>query len=341
MGEIEVSELGTMKTIAKSKTEGKKKCLILINDNAGKCRKCSVENVKKALGEYDFTAVHLPSKAKINFEEFDTFAVCGGDGTLQIIMQKIYNLDKTVYYFPCGTLNDKAGAEKYSHATLSPHPVTIGKVDENVFTYVFASGAFTEIGYTAKQKDKQRFGVLAYVLKVLKAYEVNRIKCKITCQVEDSLMKNEDNIKGKISRNTDSKSRRKSDKTEIDNLMTKEFQGEFNLIMFIKSPRCFGFHFNKLYDEQDDGGHLVMIPSPKHDGLIGKVEMFFPFFKVFFLGLRKESEDGVIFKRIKSAMVSLPHNTTFCVDGERRDHIGDLNLSFEKTTCKLKIIDII
>ena len=84
-----------------------------------------------------------------------------------------------------------------------------------------------------------------------------------------------------------------------------------------------------------------MDPAPKLDGLLGKVEMFFPFFKVFFLGLRKESEDGIIFKRIKSANISLPHNTTFCVDGERRDHRGDLNLSFEKTICKLKIIDII
>ena len=307
-----------MKISANNNTE-EKKCLILINDNAGKCRKCSVENVKKVLGEYDFTAVHLPSNTKIDFEDFDTFAVCGGDGTLQIIMQEIYNLDKTVYYFPCGTLNDKAGAEKYSHTTLSPHPVTIGKVDENVFTYVFASGAFTEIGYTAKQKDKQKFGVLAYVLKVLKAYEVNRIKCKITCQVKDCLMKNEGD----------------------NNSVTKEFQGEYNLIMFIKSPRCFGFHFNKLYDEKDEGGHLLLIPSPKLDGLLGKVEMFFPFFKVFFLGLRKESEDGIIFKRIKSANISLPHNTTFCVDGERRDHRGDLNLSFEKTICKLKIIDII
>ena len=330
-----------MKINANNKTE-EKKCLILVNDNAGKCRKCSVENVKKVLGEYQFTSVHLPSNTKIDLEDFDTFAVCGGDGTLQIIMQEIYNLDKTVYYFPCGTLNDKAGAEKYSHTTLSPHPVTIGKVDENVFTYVFASGAFTEIGYTAKQKDKQRFGVLAYVLKVLKAYEVNRIKCKINCQVEDGLMKNEDNIKEEISRSTDKKSRRKSKKNEGDNnCVTKEFQGEFNLIMFIKSPRCFGFHFNKLYDEKDEGGHLVLIPSPKHDGLLGKVEMFFPFFKVFFIGLRKESEDGIVFKRIKSANISLPHNTTFCVDGERRDHVGDLNLSFEKTTCKLKIIDII
>lgn len=155
-------------------------------------------------------------------------------------------------------------------------------------------------------------------------------------------MKNEDNIKEEIRRITDKKSKRKLKKNEVDNnCVTREFQGEFNLIMFIKSPRCFGFHFNKLYDEQDEGGHLLLIPSPKHDGLLGKVEMFFPFFKVFFIGPRKESEDGIIFKRIKSARVSLPHNTTFCVDGERRDHVGDLNLSFEKTTCKLKIIDII
>lgn len=285
-----------------------KDCLILINDKAGKCRRCSVENVQKAIGEegenYRYSTLHLPTNKPINYDKYDAVAVCGGDGTLQIIMQQIYTTDKTIYYFPCGTLNDKAGAEKYCHATSTPHPVTIGKADGHVFTYVFAAGAFTEIGYTASQKSKRRFGVVAYLIKVLRAYRVNRICCKI----------------------------------ETDG---KTYQDAYNLVMLVKSPRCFGFHFNKIFDERDEGGHLLLIPSPKHDGLVGIVEMFFPFFKVFFVGLKKEEDsNGITFKRVKDLTMTLKDKVDFCVDGEKLTVSGVTKINFEKTKCRVKIIKV-
>lgn len=285
-----------------------KDCLIVINHNAGKCRRCTPENVKYALGKqgenFRYSTMHLPSNQPVNLNKYHAFAVCGGDGTLQIIMQKIYNFDKTVYYFPCGTLNDKAGAEKYCHALSSPRQITIGKARDNLFTYVYATGAFTEIGYTASQKSKRQLGVLAYAIKVLKAYKVNRIECRIETN-------------------------------------GKTYQGEFNLVMFIKSPRCFGFNFNKLYDERDLGGHMVLIRSPKHNGLVGMIEMFFPFFKVFFVGLNKEQDRGTItFKPVTNATLHLKKPTDFCVDGEKRTEHGQVDISFEKTMCKLQIIDV-
>jgi diacylglycerol kinase family enzyme len=285
-----------------------KDCLILINDRAGKCRRCSVESVKKAIGKegesYRYTTLHLPSNKPIDYTKFDGIAVCGGDGTLQIIMQQIYQLDKTVYYFPCGTLNDKAGAEKYCHTTLKPHSVTVGKANQTLFTYVYASGAFTEIGYTASQQSKRKLGVIAYLLKVLRSYRVNRIDCKV----------------------------------ETDG---KTYEGEYNLIMFIKSPRCFGFHFNRIHDEKDAGGHMLLISSPKHNGIIGKVEMFFPFFRVFFVGLRHEiDKNGITFKRVLDAKLTLGTPTNFCVDGEKLRECGEINLSFQPTACRLKIIDV-
>ncbi len=285
-----------------------KNCLIIVNHQAGKCERCSVEKVEKAIGERDFTICHLPFARNYNPLDFDEVAVCGGDGSLQIIMQQIFNLDKTLYYFPCGTLNDKAKAEKYAHSADTPHPVTIGKVDDKIFTYVYATGAFTEIGYTAKQEIKKKYGTLAYILKVVKAYRIHRIRAKITMPCEG----------GK----------------------TTDFVGEFNLIMFIKSPRCFGFHFNKAYSNNDEGGHLLLIRSPKHNGIVGLFEMFFPFFKTFFLGLKEEREGNIIFKHVKSATMHLYNPTSFCVDGEKVENSDTSVVSFEKTKCKLKIINV-
>ncbi len=284
-----------------------KNCLILINDKAGKCKKCSVEKVCGQIGNHNFTSMHLPCPYPIDLNKYDSLAVCGGDGTLQLIMQEIYRTDKTVYYFPCGTLNDKGKAEKYNHTQENPHQVTVGKIDDDLFTYVLAGGAFTEIGYTAQIQEKQKYGVFAYIMRVLKAYKINRIKCKITIE---------------------------------NNGETKDFVGDFNLVMFIKSPRCFGFKFNHAFDEKDEGGHLLLIRSPRHNGLLGKVEMFFPFFRVFFLGLKKERDDAIVFKHISNAKVYLNRPTDFCMDGEKHQLCGAKDLSFVKTNCKLKIIDV-
>ena len=284
-----------------------KNCLILINDKAGKCRRCSVDKIRGQIGDHTFTSVHLPCNMPLNLDGYDSLAVCGGDGTLQLIMQETYRTDKTIYYFPCGTLNDKGKAEKYNHTTDNPHPITIGKVDDKVFTYVLACGAFTDIGYNAKEKDKQRFGVLAYVMKVLKSYDVHRVKCKVTID---------------------------------DNNTEKDYVGEFNLVMFIKSPRCFGFKFNRAFDENDSGGHLLLIRSPRHKGILGKIEMFFPFFKVFFLGLKDEKEGAIIFKHIDKASLYLNCPVDFCMDGEKCTLSGAKDLSFLKTNCALQVIDI-
>ena len=243
----------------------------------------------------------------LNLKGYDSLAVCGGDGTLQLIMQEVYSTQKTIYYFPCGTLNDKGKAEKYNHTENRPHQVTLGMVDNDVFTYVLAGGAFTDIGYSADQKNKQRLGVLAYILRVVKSYQIHRIKCKISID--------EKGVK-------------------------KDYVGEFNLVMFIKSPRCFGFKFNHAFDEDDTGGHLLLIRSPKHSGIMGKIEMFFPFFRVFFMGLKNEKDGAIIFKHIDKARLYLSSQTDFCMDGEKRALCGARDLSFVKSNCKLQIIDV-
>ncbi len=277
------------------------KCLIVINKNAGKCRDCTFKRVEKALGKaFDYDIVYLSKDVNVNYSGYRNVAVCGGDGTLSSVLSEIYSTRRTIYYFPCGTLNDKAKAKRYA---ISPKPTVVGRANDGIFTYVLAAGAFTPIGYLAKVKNKKRLGILAYVFKILEAYKVNRIKAEVT-----------------------------SDGAEI-------CKGEFNLLMFLKSPRCFGFNFNRAYDEDSESAHLIAIRSPRHDGILGKIEMFFPFFRVFFLGLKTEQNGNVIFKRIENAELKLHSLTSFCVDGEQVFYKDNMNITFEKTDCRLKIVN--
>jgi len=300
-------------------------CLIIINRSAGSTDKISFDYVKKALGNrYKYACHTIPSDGEPKLGGYDALAVCGGDGTLSNVLSQVYDKRKDVFYFPYGTLNDKAGASKSlrknekTSANAEEHRAIVGVVsrvdcknrtDEKipsaqnatVFSYVYATGTFTPIGYTANVKMKKRFGVLAYLFEVLKEYKVERIRAQI---VADG----------------------------------NKFKGDFTLVMFIKSPRCFGFKFNKAYDEQAEAGHLVLIRSPKHNGLLGKIEIFFPFFRVFFLGLKREREGNIIFKSFESCTASFDDTIAFCKDGERDEASGKIKIDFQKTECHLNLM---
>lgn len=353
-----------------------KKCLIIINRAAGGSKKVSFDKVEKCLGDmYDYTRCTLPDDPDPNPREYDAVAICGGDGTLGSILGKVYDKAIDVWYFPVGTLNDKAKAERYEDSKTTcpscggkktgkqvivgrcadlPHnspqkqgrlwgpknlpneqglsyPIEckdfmgtpmweaqslpqesplqtetfVGTPNESgrLFTYVLAAGAFTPIGYTAKVSVKKKLGVLAYIGQVLKEYKPHRIYAKIDCG-------------------------------------SKCFEGEFNLIMFVKSPRCFGFKFNKAYDSESNSGHLVAIRSPKHDGMLGKIEMFFPFFKVFFIGMKSERDGKIVFKKIYSATFTHSEDIDYCRDGEKQTLSGGSHqIKFIRSLCNFNVIE--
>lgn len=291
-----------------------KTCLIIINKSAGGSDRISFEKVEKCLGDgYEYTRVAIPDSPDPDPARYDAVAVCGGDGTLGSVLNKVYDKDKEVWYFPSGTLNDKAKAERYISAkTKCPScggdktgkRIVVGRCDGSIFAYVFASGAFTPIGYTAEVKNKKKHGVTAYIGQVLKEYKVHRIKAEIVC----------------------------SDGTK--------YSGEFSLIMFVKSPRCFGFNFNKAFDENSKSGHLLAIRAPKQNGVMGKTQMFFPFFRAFFMGLKGERDGGIIFKRVSGATVKLIEKQNFCRDGEKKTlPAGEHKVEFVRSVCKFAIID--
>lgn len=300
-----------------------KKCLTVINNRAGSSRKISFEKVEECLGkDYSYDRCSLPNDELPPLVGYDAIAICGGDGTLSSILEEVYMLDIDVFYFPVGTLNDKAKANRYSHAKSNcptcdgdvvKKPIVIGKCAQNtdfsqnpkesVFTYVLACGSFTPIGYTAKVELKKKFGVLAYIGQVIKEYKPHRIHAKI----------------------------------DYDG---KHIEGEFSLIMFLKSPRCFGFRFNRDFKPDSASGHLVAIRSPKHNGFLGCIEMFFPFFRTFFIGLKKERDGKIIFARTYNLKLNLNEDIAFCKDGEKLTlQKGKSEICFKLSRCNFSVIE--
>lgn len=328
--------------------ENMKNCLILINQNAGSSRKISFAKVEKCLGDnYAYTEITLPCIDIPTYDYYDTIAICGGDGTLSNIMKDVHDKNIDVYFFPVGTLNDKAKANKHKHLDDDFKKLVIGKIqneniilhpkdngnranlniltnldmqesknenttltssqsanaNQDIFTYVFACGSFTPIGYCSNVKTKKKLGILAYVANIIREYKPYKIHAKI-------------------------------------DMNKKQIEDDFTLIMLLKSPRCFGFNFNKDFDAKSESGHLIAIRSPKHKNVLGYIEMFFPFFRVFFVGLKKQPRSkNIIFESISNIKIELKENTTFCRDGEK--HLlekGALKINFEKTKCNFHIV---
>lgn len=290
-----------------------KNCLIIINIKSGSSQKIGFDTVKKALGdEYNYTCCTLPNNSLDNIETFDAIAICGGDGTLSSILERVVHLPIDVFYFPVGTLNDKAKAQRYRHKNNDvAKPIVIGKCkkvgandDENIFTYVLAAGSFTPIGYTTKVEKKKKYGVFAYINKVINEYKPHSINATISFN-------------------------------------DKSIEGEFSLIMFLKSPRCFGFKFNRAYNLQNTNGHLLAIRTPKGCKIAKYIKMFFPFFRAFFVGFDGNyMSKNIVFESAYNIKLTMNEPYTYCKDGEKLDlEKGEYIVKFERTLCNFKMID--
>lgn len=222
---------------------------------------------------------------------YDSLIVCGGDGTLHNAITK--GDGKKIIYAPCGTLNETAHTD---------NPITcLGKINDEYFSYVAACGSFTEIGYSAQNKNKKRFKSIAYLPQVLKSYRCHEIEATL-------------NVDGQ--------------KTE----------GKFTLIMALKSNRCFGFKFNKSYDK-NKGLYLLAIRSQGKDNLINRFKMFAPFFRVFFCGVKKpQKHDGWMLVPFEKLTITLKSPQDFCLDGEKRVLSGDLCLSTHTLTNEISVV---
>ena len=170
------------------------------------------------------------------------------------------------------------------------------------FSYVMAAGIFTPIGYCVNDKKKRKYKAFAYIAQVVKEYKIHRIKAKIT---------------------------------------TGDYQdkGEYSLIMAIDSPRCFGFRFNRLFKTDDGIMHLLAIRAPKNNGLIGKIKIFFPLFRAFFVGFNKSYHSkNMEFRPYDKLTISLNEDVDFDVDGEKKTLSGDINMGITRFSRPITIL---
>ncbi|HKL74187.1 MAG TPA: diacylglycerol kinase family protein, partial [Clostridia bacterium] len=258
------------------------KCKLIINRMSGNSKPIEQEQdwVNLIKGSYDSVdTIYIDPEHCIDMKEeitgYEALAVCGGDGTLNSAINAIKNTRLDLIYIPTGTLNDTAKslclAKKLSAENKRIRRVDMGSINDTMFAYVVAGGTFTPIGYRTKIKRKKRFKFFAYLLEVFKEYKIHHIKAKI-----------------EINGNT--------------------YADDYTLIMAINNTRCFGFGFNKLFSHNDGMGQLLLIKAPKGNGLLAKIQIFFPLFRVFFMKMKKEKNSKYIkffsFKTFKLTLES-------------------------------------
>ena len=110
--------------------------------------------------------------------------------------------------------------------------------------------------------------------------------------------------------------------------------------MAIDSMRCFGFRFNRLYRPDDGKIHLLLIRTPKVGGLLGKIAVFFPLFRAFFIGFNKEVRSrNLVFRAVSEATFSLDEPQIFDVDGDAVTLQGYIHVSVKKPAGEIYIGD--
>ena len=133
--------------------------------------------------------------------DLDLVICCGGDGTLNDLINAVMKLDKKpkISFIPLGTMNDYAntiGLFKFKFwlpnnmKNAEEIMVDIGKFNEKYFNYVAAFGAFTMVPYITRQSLKKVFGKMAYF--IVGARYLRKIKSyKIEVNVDGNVTKGE------------------------------------------------------------------------------------------------------------------------------------------------------
>ena len=170
----------------------KKKILLLVNSVSGTRNAVNqLFNMIRFLTEKDCLVTIYPIVPEqglvsenlssfIHDDHYDVIACCGGDGTMNHLINVVMNehIDCPIGYIPTGSTNDFSKSMNAGKTLTLEEQCTaiaegntfaydVGKVNDRYFNYIAAFGAFTKVSYDTPQKWKNVLGYGAYVLNMV------------------------------------------------------------------------------------------------------------------------------------------------------------------------------
>ena len=134
---------------------------------------------------------------------YEVVVCCGGDGTLDETVTGMMRSKRrtAIGYIPAGSTNDYGSSLALPKDMIKAaeiivkgktQAVDVGRFDDDVFVYVAAFGAFTEVSYSTNQDVKNVLGHSAYIFEGAKSLsKIRPIKMKVTYEggiIEDSFI---------------------------------------------------------------------------------------------------------------------------------------------------------
>lgn len=178
-----------------------KKILIISNPRSGKNNKrVKAQSLATQISVFGFDVDVMEtggkgdavSIARNHHKEYDYILSCGGDGTLNEVINGVMpEPDVSLIYFPNGTTNDSAktlgidGSVSQIIALIkreSFHPVDVGLINGRSFFCATSFGFGAKASYSTKQSIKNEIGHLAYILSGIKnVSDIKPVHMKIEC----------------------------------------------------------------------------------------------------------------------------------------------------------------
>lgn len=273
------------------------KCLFVYNPNSGKGKFKKKQDfiVKKLSQKFSVVDVmqtervgHAKEIAQSACGKYDVLVCAGGDGTLSEVVSGIAEKENSpmIGYLPAGTVNDVAHSlgipralDKALDRIINGKPFAhdIFKAGDHYGIYVCCAGLFTETSYHTNQKDKKRFGKVAYVFHgAKKMFTTKSIPIKLCYE-------------------------------------GGEIEEKSAFLLISNSRYTASFPINRQADLQDGLVDVVLIKERKEKvslSGIGKV------LSLFLFGLAKRSKKGVTRLQLSSFDIQTSENSAINIDGE-------------------------
>lgn len=278
--------------------------LMIVNPKAGKAKisKVTPEIIRnlqkqnyKVITRYTGKDKNARNIVKDYYEPYDIVLVCGGDGTLNEVVQGLYERNKKVFiaFIPVGTTNDFARSlgVSFDKFHISKYinqyeecSIDMGKFNNHVFNYAATFGVFSQTSYNTPTELKNRFGRFSYIITGIKEL-FNHKSYKVKIATAD-----------------------------------RNIKGEFIYGSVTNSENIGGFKVFKRTDiEMDDGEfEVVLVKRPKNifGLLLLALKMLCGFIE----------DKNVIFFKTSSIDFEFEKGTVWALDGERTERSKEISI---------------